>query len=104
MKSACGRFEYWDLDYMPVPAGSTADQVHRVAYRCRSNPKSLCSLNLRGRGHDIPQRSWSWDGNVDHPTFAPSINCQMDGCGWHGFIEGGVYNDQHHQPEPDQRL
>lgn len=40
---------------------------------------------------------WGWDGNTEHPTITPSINCIAEkdgkptgGCGWHGFITGGV--------------
>lgn len=41
---------------------------------------------------------WGWDGNLDHPTITPSINCRSvkddgmpaGGCGWHGFITNGV--------------
>ena len=29
-----------------------------------------------------------WDGNVDHPTFHPSI-WLSDGNGWHGYIRDG---------------
>lgn len=101
MKSADGRFEYRDQNDDPVPAGTPPERVHRFAFRCRSNPKAMCSVNLRGRGHDIEQRSWTWDGNVDQPTLAPSINCQGDQC-WHGYIEGGVFRNTSHAPEPEQ--
>lgn len=43
---------------------------------------------------------WGWDGNVERPTVTPSINCIAEkdgkatsGCGWHGFIIGGVISD-----------
>lgn len=101
MKSADGRFEYWDMGYRPVPDDSPPEDVHRFAYRCRVG-HDRCSLNLRGRGHDIQNKSWTWDGNVDAPTLSPSINCQTDGCGWHGFIEGGVFKNTSKQPEPKQ--
>jgi Family of unknown function (DUF6527) len=39
---------------------------------------------------------WGWNGDVDHPTLTPSINCISEkdgkptgGCGWHGFITNG---------------
>jgi len=39
---------------------------------------------------------WAWDGNEEHPTITPSINCIAEkdgkptgGCGWHGFITLG---------------
>jgi hypothetical protein len=99
MKSADGRFEYRDRDDRPVWDGTDAGDVHRFAYRCRGQPGAWCSVNLRGRGHDVDQRSWAWDGNFDKPTLTPSINCA--GC-WHGFIEGGVFNNTDHKPEAQQ--
>jgi len=36
--------------------------------------------------------SWEWDGNLDQPTLAPSINC-VGGCKWHGFLRKGVWVD-----------
>lgn len=48
----------------------------------RPNPDALCI--------------WKWDGNMEHPTLSPSINCIAEkdgnptgGCGWHGFITNG---------------
>lgn len=72
--------------------------VHRFAFRCRSH-NSFCSVNLRGRGHDLENKSWLWDGNVDAPTLTPSINCAD--C-WHGFIEKGVFVNTSKSPEPQQ--
>ena len=49
----------------------------------RPNPEALCV--------------WKWDGNMERPTIAPSINClavkdgkPAGGCGWHGHIINGV--------------
>jgi hypothetical protein len=99
MKSADGRFDYLDLGYQSAPAGSGAMDVHRFAYRCRSYPDRWCSVNLRGRGHDLAEGSWTWDGNIDKPTLAPSINCHD--C-WHGFIEAGVFKTAAKTPEASQ--
>lgn len=40
---------------------------------------------------------WGWDGNKEAPTLTPSLNCLAEkdgkpagGCGWHGWIKGGV--------------
>lgn len=98
MRSADGRFEYRDLNDTPVAPGNAPENVHRFAFRCRQS-KSFCSLNLRGRGHDVPQRSWRWDGNIDRPTLSPSINCRD--C-WHGFIEAGMFLTTSKTPEPQQ--
>ncbi len=89
MKSADGRFEYRDQQDDPLPPGSAPLDVHHVAFQCRrSNTSGWCSVNLRERGHDIPNRSWAWDGNVDKPMLEPSINCRD--C-WHGYIICGVF-------------
>ena len=40
----------------------------------------LPAVNTKGNG-------WSWDGNEEAPTLAPSIKCES--CGWHGFIRAG---------------
>lgn len=100
MRSADGRFEYRDNDDRPVPPGTQPDQVHRVAFRCRGGDR-WCSINLRGRGHDIQKMSWQWDGNVDRPTLEPSINCNSDKC-WHGFITAGVYMTSNRTPDAKQ--
>jgi hypothetical protein len=100
MRSADGRFEYRDQEDRPVAPGTRPEGVHRIAYRCRSG-NAGCSVNLRDRGHDVPQRSWQWDGDVDRPTLAPSINCR-DGRCWHGFIEAGVYLNTAKAREPQQ--
>ncbi len=49
----------------------------------RPNPDGLCI--------------WKWNGDIENPTIEPSINCIAEkdgkptgGCGWHGFITGGV--------------
>jgi hypothetical protein len=112
MRSADGRFEYQDQAGEAVPPGSKPEAVHRFAYVCRRSAAKLagsaaagtlepgdCWLNLRGRGHDVEKRSWTWDGNFDHPTISPSINCSN--C-WHGFVEKGVYLTVQKQPEPVQ--
>ena len=44
-------------------------------------------------GNKIPHY-WSWDGNLEAPTLAPSIwsKAENGGCGWHGFLQQGVWN------------
>lgn len=67
-------------------------------FKCPKGRGRCEGLLLRGRGHDVPQRTWMWSGSRANPTFAPSINCQ--GC-WHGFIENGRCVDTNHQDEPE---
>ena len=50
----------------------------------------------QGKNGGIAQ--WDWNGDREHPTFTPSINCQ--GC-WHGHIENGRCVGTNHQDEPE---
>lgn len=99
MQSQDGRFRYLALDRSELPDGTTAQQVHRVAYQCRATKGAWCDLNLRGRGHDLEKRSWSWNGDVNAPTIVPSVNCK--GC-WHGYIREGVFLKTNETPEEKQ--
>lgn len=90
MRSADDRFEYRGRNGEPLQAGASLQDAHRFAFRCRSNPETFCDLNIRGRGHDIPNRSWTLSGTTDAPTLHPSVNCHGDKC-WHGFIRDGVF-------------
>lgn len=88
MRSADDRFEYRDQQDRPLPAGSCLADAHRFAFWCRQRQTTLCSLNLRGRGHDVEKKSWILSGTVDAPTLLPSVNCKE--C-WHGFLRDGVF-------------
>lgn len=100
MKSADGRFVYLDEYGEDLPDGTVELSVHRFGFRCRfGERRGFCDLNLRGRGHDRENKSWSWDGNVDYPTLIPSVNCKD--C-WHGFIEKGVFLNTSKKPEDNQ--
>lgn len=102
MKSADGRFEFLDLDYEDCPEG---EAPARFGFKCPNNPRGgMCSgLLIRGAANPGSAAggspSWIWDGNVQAPTFSPSINCER--C-WHGFIERGVLLNTAKQPEPNQ--
>jgi hypothetical protein len=100
MRSSDGRFEYRDAHDAPLPDGAAPLDVARFAFRCRrAATQGWCSLNIAGRGHDIANRSWSWDGYIDQPTLLPSVNC-VD-C-WHGFVRAGVFVDCGGTPEAKQ--
>lgn len=99
MKSADGRFRYLDMFHYELPEGTPPEAVDRFAFRCRQGGDRWCSVNLRGRGHDVPNKNWAWDGSVNAPTIAPSVNCR--GC-WHGYIEGGVFLTTAKVPEEKQ--
>ena len=70
-----------------------------ILFVCPNNRR--CSVLLGPQFVDRPNPDglcvWKWDGNMDAPSIQPSINCLSDkngkptgGCGWHGFITGGV--------------
>jgi hypothetical protein len=51
---------------------------------------------FEARRNESEPNVWAWDGNVEHPTITPSINCIAEkdgkptgGCGWHGWITKG---------------
>lgn len=58
-------------------------------------------LQIRKGKGQTPKPSWEWDGNVESPTFGPSINHQ--GC-WHGYIrQGRCFDTQgNEEPEPEK--
>lgn len=84
------------LNYEPAEPG----QEERFGFDCPKHRGRSCEgLLIRGKGHDIPDKTWAWDGNRSAPTFHPSINCT--GC-WHGYIRAGrcVTTAGEDEPEP----
>jgi len=49
-----------------------------------------------GVSFDVPEADglsgpkWTWNGDRDRPTIASSIR-RVGGCGWHGFLNDGVF-------------
>ena len=81
-------FEFLTLDYEPCPLD---EAPARFGFECPKHPGRMCSgLLIRGQGHDVPNRTWTWNGDREKPTFSPSINCVQ--CS-HGFIENGIWRD-----------
>ena len=65
------------------PMGRRCSVLLGPAFVDRPNPDALCI--------------WGWNGDLEHPTLTPSINCLSEkdgkptgGCGWHGHIINGV--------------
>jgi hypothetical protein len=97
MKSSDGQIQFLTLGYEDCPAG---EKPARFGFQCPYG-RGWCSGLLitgadlgtgifadRARSGKAPM--WDWDGNVEAPTFSPSINClEGSGCGWHGYIVGG---------------
>ena len=82
------KFEFLDLNYDDCPIDQKPE---RFGFECPKRPGYMCSgLLIRGMGNDIPNKTWTWNGDRDKPTFTPSINCL--GCS-HGFITNGEWRD-----------
>lgn len=93
MSSANVTFE--TIFYDPAELG----QEDRFGFQCPKHKSRTCEgLLIRGRGFDIPNRTWVWDGNRDTPTFTPSIDCKN--C-WHGYIRNGRCVDVNGNDEPE---
>jgi hypothetical protein len=101
LRSADGRFRYGDRHGNPLPPTATLADAGRFFYRCRAF-KRECSVNCANAGYRTPRHTWTLTGTVDKPTLSPSINCGEEGCGWHGFIESGVFLTVHRVPEARQ--
>ncbi len=86
---------FLNLAGLPLSEG---EKPTRFTFRCVRKPKQNCAnLLIANSGHGIkrdPQNAnggraqWDFNGNLERPTFTPSINCEND-CGWHGYIRAG---------------
>lgn len=76
-----GQFEYWRLgnrtDDDPRPDG--------LNFICPCGCGSML-------GADFAPGKWTWDGNREAPTVAPSL-LHLDGCRWHGFLTAGEFRE-----------
>ena len=65
----------------------------RLRFVCPCGCRSVLDLLVIQAGDpDLPASEglrWIWDGDADHPTLSPSIRSGR--CGWHGFLEAGVW-------------
>ncbi len=79
---------------------------HLFAFRCPRSGLRCGLLVIAGRttlkrdGNNCNSgvAQWDWDGDVERPTFNPSINCTR--C-WHGFIKAGQCVDTAGRDEPE---
>lgn len=53
----------------------------------------VCGVGIRRgqfEGGEGKLKRWGFNGDCDHPTLTPSIECSGPvGCGWHGHIKDG---------------
>jgi len=59
-----------------------------LIYQCPCGCGQVRSLPI-SQGPKRPH-FWSWDGNTDLPTVAPSIRI-VGSCKWHGFLQDGCW-------------
>lgn len=96
-----GSFSYGIGAKASVPADTLINDLQPdqeetcgLFYKCPCGCGRVGYLPFRGRGRDGGQRpSWTWDGNKEKPTLAPSIHSDKakGGCGWHGHLTAGIF-------------
>lgn len=97
-----GRERSWASSREPVQVG----QEQAFSFACPKHERRCGNLVIAGRtglkrdpnGLNGGIAQWDWDGNVEAPTFAPSVNCK--GC-WHGYVRKGRCVDVHDKDEPE---
>ena len=76
--------------FVPVGPGSR----RRLRILCPCGCRGVSDLFVISPGETPPTEEsavvWRWDGNVEKPTLFPSVWLER-GCGWHGFLRGGIW-------------
>jgi hypothetical protein len=84
------KVKYETLEFETAEPGGE----QRFDFNCPKYDRRCGSLVIAGRTN-LPRNGqneaggiaqWGFDGNREHPTFTPSVNCK--GC-WHGYIRAG---------------
>jgi hypothetical protein len=100
MSDAKVRFE--TLEY----EAATVGQEQTFGFNCPIHDRRCEGLVIAGKttlprdpqGQNGGIAQWDWDGQREHPTFTPSVNC---GKCWHGYIRAGRTVDCQGHDEPD---
>ena len=61
-------------------------QICHLQFVCPCGCGAVVLLPVSATG----EGGWQWDGNVNLPTLAPSIQ-RTSGCKWHGYLRRGVF-------------
>jgi hypothetical protein len=85
-----GEFAPGDFQFQPVTQDGVTGEY--LLYTCPRHPGSMCGVPLKPLSNPPHNSGWTFDGNRDAPTLAPSVNC-VGGCGWHGWIQAGTWSD-----------
>ena len=68
-----------------------------------SRPERICltlprvgTVRLRIKHGEPPsnEQVWGWNGDLDQPTLAPSIDTDAGDAQWHGWLRDGVLTEQ----------
>lgn len=82
------------------PAEVTAE-VWFFGYACpKDTDVRIDGLAVRRPEQPVEHPSWIWDGNIQFPTFEPSID-STGVCTWHGYIRNGRCVDTAGVDEPE---
>lgn len=85
---APGQFKFWVFGDEPADASPAG-----LNFRCPCGCEQVHGIAFRRRDGDGRSGTWTWDGNREAPTCAPSIQ-SYDGDGakhWHGFLRAGQW-------------
>ena len=91
MSASCPMVYHADIeghfDWEPGHFGFGPEQIEgrRLCYMVLPNG-SLCILPVIA--HRKENQAWEWDGNIERPTFRPSI-LHHSTPEWHGFVTDG---------------
>lgn len=96
------KVRFFTLDW----EAATAASAQCFSFNCPKHDRRCENLIIAGRtdlkrdgqGQNGGIAQWDWDGNVETPTFHPSVNC---GSCWHGFIVAGRCITTNKADEPE---
>jgi len=88
-RNAPGAFEY----FVKGQLEGSREKIAGMIFVCPCGCGRTCAIDFK----PAESPSWTWDGNREAPTLAPSIHrWEGDGKGgrkshWHGFLRAGVW-------------
>lgn len=71
------------------PEGHDEPGVAGIAFRCPCGCGEDSWLPVNRPGGE--SRGWTWDGNLEAPTLAPSVFQSGLPCQWHGYLIAGEW-------------
>jgi len=98
---APGEFRWEDESYHASEPPAQG-QRGRFNYGCPRGTGTCGAIVVFNGPKPDSKKVWGFDGDAEHPTLTPSINClthhpetkePLAGCGWHGYVEKGNFRD-----------